>query len=113
MEDPIRFDLWCECKWANVEEIAAYLSRLPLASPISNADSKQFAGRRMVLKFYGRSWSIVEAVRACPAPWLERLIVYQESYGPEKADRLHYCDVHDLNYAGVIGCHVCTGFYEK
>jgi hypothetical protein len=112
MEDPIRFDLWCECKRADRYEIASYLRRLPLRPVPAGPDCKRLMGQRMRLQFLARSWRVVEVLRANPARWLVRLAVYQQGYGPGNAAGLHYCEVHDLHYAGVLGCHVCTGFYE-
>ena len=112
MEDPIRFDLWCECKRVNRNEIESYLRRLPLRPVLAGPDSKRLIGRGMLLHFLARSWRVVEILRADPALWLVRMTVYQQGYGPGNAAALHYCEVHDLHYAGVIGCHVCEGFYE-
>ena len=112
MEDPIRFDLWCECERVNRDAIASYLGRLSLSPKPAAPDSKRLTGQRMLLRFHGRSWCLVEAMRENPPPWLVRLAVYQEGYGPAKKETLQHCERHDLHYAGVIGCHVCTGFFE-
>jgi hypothetical protein len=112
MEDPVRFDLWCECERVNRDQMAAYLRQLPVRPAVAGPDGKRFLGRRMELTFQGRPWRVVQAIRANRAPWLTRLTVYLEGYGPSEKERLHYCGLHDLYYAGVLGCHVCTGFYE-
>jgi hypothetical protein len=112
MEDPIRFDLWCDCGRVARDEIVSYLRRLPLNPTPAAPDSKRFAGQQMFLKFHGRSWRLVKAIRDNPPPWLVRMAVFQESYCPANEATLQYCESHDFHYAGVIGCHVCTGFYE-
>ena len=110
MEDPVRFDIWCECERVKRDRIAAYLDQLPVRPAVAKPEVKRFNGRRMEMIFHGRSWRVVQAIRANPAFWLVRLTVYQEGCGPAETAGLHYCGLHDLYYAGVLGCHVCTGF---
>jgi hypothetical protein len=112
VEEPLRFDIWCECERVNRKAVADYLRCLSLEPPVGGPDSKRLTGRRMVLKFLARPWRVVEAFRSSPAPWFGPVRVYQQFYGPEQAELLHHCEAHDLYYAGVIGCHVCTGFYQ-
>ena len=112
VEEPLRFDIWCECERVNREEIAAYLRCLHVQPPTAGPDGKRLTARRMLLKFLARPWRLVEAIRSSPAPWFLKVTVYQECWGPEREDQLHQCKVHDLHFASVTGCPVCTGFYQ-
>lgn len=43
--------------------------------------------------------------------WATNFTLAQEGYSPDDAN--NYCREHNLHYGGILGCHICTNFYQK
>ena len=114
MEDPIRFDVWATVRPGShknaVHDIANAglgLTELEIRKQVNRSahDGKSI----LVLRSLG--WSRAKTIREKPASWMHDVLVYQEGGGPLKVDT-SFCKNHYLHYAGILGCHVCRGFYQ-
>jgi hypothetical protein len=114
MEEPIRFDLWGRVRPAVPTSAARWLLELRPALT-------ELAARRLIA--HGRlssdpcqlltscSWPSVQAILGNLPDWIGDASVVQEGYAPSQA--AHFCELHQLRYAGCLGCHVCRGFFAR
>ena len=113
MEAPVRFDIWASIVPEHRKEAIVWLAA-------NNEHFGEIAVRRKVSESArsGRPvlispevpWSAVEMMRAALPAWSASLKVVQAGHSPLDTG-LSYCNVHELYFAGVLGCHVCSGFY--
>lgn len=112
MEDPIRFDLWCKVGPDVPASAAAWLvERRPT---LTNLAARQVIARARVsptasLLLSSCSWSSLQALLGSLPNWIHDPSIVQEGYSPSRAP--HLCSIHNLRYAGVLGCHVCRGSF--
>lgn len=114
MEDPIRFDVWATVRPGShknaVHDIVNAGSELTELE-IRNQVNRSARDGKPILVLRSLGWSRAKAIREKPASWMRDVLVYQEGEGPRLGDT-SFCKNHNLYYAGVLGCHVCTGFYQ-
>jgi len=111
VEDPITFDVW-GCSRVGKNQLAreytgSSLSGRPrcdllrLLEPVNKGQHCLIAS--------DITWQNADELRQDLSPWIADLQVFQSHWGPSRLHDLHWCDTHQFHYAGVIGCHVCSG----
>lgn len=113
MEDPIKFDVWGRLvpsayavALAAIRATEVYSGELELRKALNNARHGGFTLKVAT----GMSWSVAHQFLK-NSFWLQEPVLYQEGCSP--ADHLFYCAKHKLYFGGCLGCHVCSGFYER
>jgi hypothetical protein len=114
MEDPIRFDLWGKVESTAPANAALWLrAQRPTLTEIDAR--KLIAGARLgasqSLLVESCTWSSVQALLVNLPNWVSAASVVQEGYSPALAP--HSCVVHQLHFAGVLGCHVCRNSCDR
>ena len=113
MEEPIRVDVYgkivLSCKKqaiAYLEESGIYKKSLDVRLAINNSTREK---RFTVL---AKSLGYDEAVFfAASCDWADDITFTQEMYFPGGDEG--FCKIHNLHFGGILGCHVCSGFYQK
>ena len=111
MEDPVRFDVYgYVVPEASAAAARALISHGAYASELEAraAAARGKHGSSPALIASHISWGTAQALRASSGPFRD-IVVLQEGYSP--ADSTNFCSVHGLHYGGILGCHVCSGFY--
>ena len=114
MEDPVRFDVWGRARPEARNEVANFLrettswnSELKLARWVREVMRAQTA----VKLASSLSWHRALEMRDTDAPFHE-MEIFQTGYGPTDAGRLQSCSIHELTFAGCLGCPVCNARHE-
>lgn len=54
-------------------------------------------------------YQAVQQLAATTKDLFSEITYCQEGYSPNAA----YCSNHNFHYGGILGCHLCSGFFEK
>lgn len=114
MEDPVRFDVWCTPGPSERDQaISDLLSLRPDEGELKLRAELQAAvnSASPLLTAEGLPWNRAQSFLASKPAWALEVHLFQEGRLP--TEELHHCDSHNLSYGGVLGCHVCTGFYQR
>jgi len=112
MEDPITFDVWCRIR-PGFRDLASQ------AIDVFRSDVPRIERIRMIVRSQslcepilcgvGLSWSTVQERKKSLGAIADDIRTFQSGYGPPDTPRLAHCPDHDLYYAGVLGCPLCSG----
>ena len=113
MEDPVKFDVFAcvipgrtDDAVAHFRKVGVYDNELAIRKEVN-----RFTTRNEPIKILGSvSWSRAKSSED-EFSWARNILLYQEGYRPN--DETAYCIQHNLFYGGVLGCHVCSGFYVR
>ena len=114
MEDPVSFDVWAKVTPRNREVAVGELSSLRPGLKrieVRMLVNRSAANDEAILVAEDQGWDFVQAFKKLASDWLEEILVYQNGLKP--CGRINHCSIHQLNYAGCLGCHVCTGFFVR
>lgn len=106
MEGPITFDLW---GWPDPAHKMDVLHALSTTRPEATHREvlQAIARKQPILIAENLGWKDVQALQSSlPSAWLDTR-VFQSGYGPADQAVLRQCLVHQIYYAGVLGCPVC------
>lgn len=111
MEDPVKFDVYGKVPPSMARDAAnfscaegTYPSRFEALKAANH--STQHNVHIILLRSVG--WLLAQKISKL-APWAREVVFCQEGY--EINDKYAYCQKHNLQYGGVRGCHVCSGFF--
>lgn len=113
MEDPVRFDIWCVVIPGHANEATDAIRRsTPNRREIDvRLDVNRSIVHGLPIRVHsGVAWQVATTFRGALPRWVVSCKICQEEWTPDDKS-LHYCGQHDFYYGGVLGCHVCTGFY--
>ena len=112
MEDPIRFDIYGKVDPGKRDEAVVSLISVnvyPDEIEVRKAVSKSCQKNVRIQLARSATWSSAnEFEQSCN--WANQIVFCQEGYWPD--DESSYCKKHNLYYGGILGCHVCEGFYQ-
>ena len=112
MEDPIRFDIYGKVDPRTRAEAVVFLKSVNVYSSeieVRKAVSESCQKNMRIQLARSVTWSSANQFeQSCN--WANQIVFCQEGYWPDDGV---YCKRHNLYYGGVLGCHVCEGFYKK
>jgi hypothetical protein len=111
MEDPVRFDVYGKVPPGMAQSAADFsVSEGTYSSRSEALKAANHSTQHNVHIILMRSVGWLHAQKNSKhAPWAMELVFCQEGY--EINDKYAYCQKHNLQYGGILGCHVCSGFY--
>ena len=114
MEAPIKFDVWAKVTPGSENEIinlvrekSTYKSELEIKKVVNLSKISNEVLLIARSQSYNEAMKLLENLRKI----LKDSMLCQEGWTP--ADSPNYCKKHELHYGGVLGCHICEGFYVK
>ncbi len=114
MEDPVRFDVWCTPGPSERDQaISDLLSHRPDEGELKLRAELQAAvnSASPLLTAESLPWNRAQSFLTSKPAWALEVHLFQEGLLPTK--ELQHCSSHNLSYGGVLGCPVCTGFYQR
>jgi len=113
MEQPIRFDVYGKVDLSKKKGLIAYLDESGLyVKPLEVRKAVNLATRESKYITLAKSLGYGEATSFIGTFNLAKeLTLTQEMYYP--GGKESFCSKHNLHFGGILGCHVCSGFYQK
>lgn len=112
MEEPIRFDVYAVILPELRGEAVKGLNESDIYQnefEVRKAVMKSCSSSRHIQVARSLTWSEANQFKK-RVSWCNQFHFCQEGYWLD--DKITYCYKHNLYYGGILGCHVCNGFYQ-
>jgi hypothetical protein len=113
MEDPVLIQVWGKVAPARRREAtdlvrtnAVFSSEMELRKAVMNCLAK----KSHILLSPALGYQAAQQLASAVEGMFDDITYTQQGYWPMSAK---FCNAHNYHYGGVLGCHLCRGFFTK